>query len=158
MARSKRPLEARFWEKVRKTDGCWEWAAGCSAAGYGVLGACGRRMFYAHRLSWEIHYGPIPRGMHVLHRCDNPPCTNPTHLFIGTHTDNVRDMWEKGRGRIFAMRGEANGNAKLTAEGVKAIRSGDHAGLTQKEIGALYGVSADTVSSVVTRQTWRHVP
>jgi len=96
------PIEIRFWYYVIKhDDGCWEWTGGTQKPGYGKLGAGGGdNAAYAHRVSWEIHYGPIPEGMRVLHRCDNPPCTRPDHLFLGTQTDNMKDMWAKGRGSV----------------------------------------------------------
>lgn len=90
-------LEERFWAKVEKTDGCWLWTAALSTTGYGRIGV-GKKMAYTHRLSWEMHNGPIPPGMHICHHCDNPKCVRPDHLFLGTRTDNMRDMWRKGRG------------------------------------------------------------
>jgi hypothetical protein len=92
------PVSERFWPKVRKTGGCWEWSAATRLCGYGVLNVLGRTVD-AHRISWELHYGPIPRGMVVCHRCDNPPCVRPDHLFLGTKRDNTHDMLRKGRGK-----------------------------------------------------------
>lgn len=88
----------RFWAKVARAgpDECWLWTAGKSDSGYGVFGV-GKATDKASRISWRLERGPIPEGMHVLHRCDNPPCVNPAHLFLGTNDDNVRDMLEKGR-------------------------------------------------------------
>jgi hypothetical protein len=97
-------LEAHFWARVNKTDDCWLWMGSRNALryGYGVYGKGGK---YAHRLSWEIHHGrPIPPGMNILHRCDNPPCVNPDHLFLGTQADNVVDMVRKGRARPWGAR------------------------------------------------------
>ena len=92
-------LEERFWDKVAiaaDDEGCWEWTAGTNRAGYGQIrdGEYSRR---AHRLSWELKFGPIPDGLNVLHRCDTPPCIRPGHLFLGTQTENMRDMYKKGR-------------------------------------------------------------
>src|SRR3990167_5547725 len=92
-------LEFRFWKKVEKTSNCWRWTGGKNNMGYGRI----RKGFQAshllaHRVSWDIHNGSIPSGMLVLHKCDNPECTNPKHLFLGTFSDNSRDMYLKGRG------------------------------------------------------------
>ena len=94
--------EERFWSYVNKGDGCWEWTASRSGKGYGVffhLGFSGRRTS-AHRFSWELHNGPVPAGLHVLHHCDNPSCVRPDHLWLGTQSDNSKDMWNKGRGSL----------------------------------------------------------
>jgi len=93
-----RPLADRFWDKVQKSDGCWIFT-GANAKGYGVIGRCDgtHEYVYAHRLSWELHHGPIPDGLCVLHHCDTPRCVNPEHLWLGTIADNNRDMSQKGR-------------------------------------------------------------
>lgn len=94
----------RFWEKVNKSGECWTWTA-CTHHqwGYGHFRA-GGKLVTAHRYSWELHNGPIPPGMRVCHRCDNPPCVRPAHLFLGTDADNAHDMIAKGR----HYRGEHN--------------------------------------------------
>lgn len=94
-------LAARYWSRVVRTgEGeCWSWD-GSTSRGYGQLSSPrgrGNAPVKAHRVSYEMHYGPIPTGMEVCHRCDNPPCSNPEHLFLGTHADNMRDMGAKGR-------------------------------------------------------------
>lgn len=95
------PLEIRYWAKVDKRgpDECWPWVAYRHGAGYGRInrGPAKAGQVFAHRVSWEIHYGSIPDGLYVLHRCDNPPCQNPAHLFVGTTADNMRDKVAKGR-------------------------------------------------------------
>ena len=88
--------EERFWVKVVRGPDCWNWNGGKLVEGYGRFVDRGKYVL-AHRVSWEIHNGPIPEGLCVLHRCDNPPCTNPDHLFVGTHGDNARDRAAKGR-------------------------------------------------------------
>lgn len=93
-----KPLAERFWQKVKKSDSCWEWQGANVPKGYGIIGKDGRNQ-YAHRVSWELHTGVIPKGLLVCHHCDNPKCVRPDHLFVGTHQDNLRDMSRKGRGR-----------------------------------------------------------
>ena len=99
-SRPKLPLEERFWTKVeRRADGeCWPWTARCDDAGYGSFKVA-RRLVKAHRIAWELTHGMIGDGLHVCHHCDNPPCCNPAHLFVGTRSDNMRDMAAKGRKR-----------------------------------------------------------
>lgn len=94
-----RPLVERFWSKVRKSDGCWEWTAARRGPGYGVIGRGGRAdgVAPAHVVSWEIHFGAVPIGLFVLHHCDNPPCVRPDHLHLGTKGDNTREMIERDR-------------------------------------------------------------
>lgn len=93
-------LADRFWLKVQKGSGCWLWTGGKHGRGYGGL-HCGGKVFrkylQAHRVSWELHHGPIPDGLWVLHKCDNPICVNPDHLFLGTRQDNMGDCAAKGR-------------------------------------------------------------
>lgn len=91
------PIEDRFWTHIRVTEaGCWEWTGKRRANGYGLT-SINRRDVRAHRMAWTLSQGPIPDGLCVCHHCDNPPCVNPAHLFLGTKGDNLRDMCAKGR-------------------------------------------------------------
>lgn len=95
------PVAERYARAVVKREGCWGWS-GATTSGYGVLtrGRRGEGFVLAHRLSWELHRGPIPDGLFVLHKCDVPECSNPDHLFLGTQTDNMSDCRKKGRHRL----------------------------------------------------------
>lgn len=86
-----------YWSLVIVQEGCWDWSGYKQPEGYGTFPHA--KTWYAHRVSWELHNGPIPDGMHVLHTCDNPPCSNPAHLFLGTVADNMADRKAKGRNR-----------------------------------------------------------
>lgn len=167
--RRPRPVADRFWSKVNKTDDCWEWTGGL-VSGYGTINI-DKRTYKAHRLSWIIHNGPIPDGMFICHHCDNRRCVRPDHLFVGTASDNMRDMVSKGRHPYptgddhparkdgsFILRGEQNPIAKLTEDDVRAIRS-EYArgGISQQAIADRYGVSQPVISSIIRREWWRHV-
>jgi len=151
-----RPLTEWFWEKVAKGPGCWEWQAARYTNGYGCIDI--RRPYRlrttAHRVAWALTYGPIPAGLFVLHRCDHPTCVRPDHLFLGTHTDNMRDMVAKGRAR--PRSGESNGLARLTEVAVRAIRANPD-GLSARALARQFGMHASTIQQVQHRETWRHV-
>lgn len=146
----------RFWSKVSKDDTCWLWVS-TTTRGYGRMsvGGSGGRMVRAHRMSYELAHGAIPEGMNVCHRCDNPRCVNPSHLFLGTQHDNMRDMVAKGRATKGC--GEHVGTAKLTATEVVSIRSLAAQGATFAEIGRRYSVSKTMVRLIVRRQFWQHI-
>jgi hypothetical protein len=118
----------RFWDKVVKTDTCWVWTASVNGKGYGSFGY-GGRVQLAHRVSWQMHCGPIPPGLCVCHACDNPSCVRPDHLFLGTIKDNNRDRDRKGRGRL--LRGNVKTVPKEWHSVARALRA---EGLTYKAI------------------------
>lgn len=148
------PRRPRFWENIDKSGGpsaCWPWTGSKVGIGYGKA-SVGNRSVRAHREAWERTHGPIPRGMVVCHRCDNPPCCNPEHLFLGTVAQNNADAVAKGR----QARGERNNHVRLTEQQVHEIRSMD-AELTSKDIAKAYGVDRTTISLVRLGMTWKHI-
>lgn len=147
--------EQRFWARVVKTADCWEWQR-TSRAGYGQLVVDGR-LLGAHRVSWEIHNGPVPAGLWVLHRCDNRACVRPDHLFVGTPRDNVNDMWAKNRQKFDAPRGSANGMSKLTEADVSLARELIKRKIPQRVIARILKVTRPTISMIASRATWKHV-
>lgn len=161
--RERTTLESRFWPKVNK-DGpiqphcpeigpCWVWIGAITNDGYGHLGSTSHRKgVKVHRLSYELHHGDIPASLCVLHRCDNPPCVNPDHLFLGTRADNNADRESKGRGSD--KHGEANPRSKLTEEDVKVIRQLRKEGLSQQAIATRFGVVQVTISKILLGQLW----
>lgn len=170
-------LRDRYLSKVVKRRGCWGWLGARTywRGGYGVLGRGGRSqgLVLAHRASWEIHRGPIPDGMCVLHKCDNPPCTNPAHLFLGSKRDNARDMVGKGRRPDVARRGRehhysgvptgtrgkfpsgaAHPRARLTAADVRVIRK-SYPTMSLRKLANCFGVHHATIFAIIHRKSWR---
>lgn len=142
------PFEKSY---VVAPNGCWEWVRGkFSHFGYGSFCKNGRA-HYAHRVSYEMHRGEIPEGLEVCHRCDNPGCVNPEHLFLATHAENMRDARSKGR----VARGDKIPRAVLNEEKVRLIRSMSH--LSDEILGKMFGISAGGVWYVRTRKTWKHI-
>jgi hypothetical protein len=142
---------------VDQASGCWNWTASTNLAGYGRIKANGT-MRYAHRVSYELFCCDIPDGMAVCHRCDNPGCINPEHLFLGTQSDNITDMVSKGRharGAIIAHLGIENAKAKLTEDDVVAIRGSS--GLTNTKLAELFGVSKVQIGNIRNGKSWSHV-
>ena len=150
----------RFWKKVRKAsgDGCWEWTACLNQAGYGQfnLGGVGKGLILAHRFAWEEANGPIPEGLYCCHKCDNPACVRPDHIFLGTIADNQRDMARKGR----SNQGERlTWFVKLTESDVLEIRRRYNAGgVSQRELAKEFGVGRANVGYIVTGKSWAHLP
>ncbi len=143
--------EARFWGKVLKTSSCWVWQGSTNECGYGEFWLS-PRVVRAHRFSWLLHHGD-PAGAHVLHTCDNPACVNPEHLFLGTHTDNMKDMTRKGRGK--PMRGDAHTSAKLNRAKVADIRRRIAAGEVQRRLAEEYGVRNDIINRIHKGKIWK---
>src|SRR3990172_9066648 len=154
MPKRRTPLEERFWSKVALADPsvCWAWIAAKSPQGYGRIGRQGKYggALQAHRAAWAIHYGAVPRGLFVLHSCDNRPCVNPSPVFLGTARHNARHASGKGR----MNRGEQNASHKLTPNDVRSIFETPRSGA---EAAQMFGVSQATVSNIRHRKVWKHV-
>lgn len=148
----------RLRSKISIDDhtGCWNWTGSIFRSGYGQVSHNGRPR-RAHRVSYEIHCGPIPDGSDscVLHRCDNRACINPEHLFLGSRADNAADMMSKGRQPRVRNHGAANGQARLTSDEVLAIRS--VVGLSQRAIAKKFGVAQGQVSLIRNRKSWKDI-
>jgi hypothetical protein len=151
-----RTLAERFWKKVEKTDGCWTWTGGKDVNGYGRMsqGRRGLRPVLVHRVSWELHHGPIEEGLGVLHRCDTPACVRPDHLFLGSQADNMKDCASKGRN----ARGERSASAKLTEADVIAAREEHRAGgVSYSALARRYNMTPSAMRDVVTGRRWPHI-
>lgn len=172
--------EADFWARVdrRGPDECWLWMRGRTGSRRGLdgvipgYGAFGRPQVKAHRFAWQLANGEIPDGLWVLHRCDNPPCVNPAHLFLGDVQANVDDMRAKGRARYISAyqpatgdhvpydrraRGEASGPAKLTAAQVIEIRRRRLAGESRRALAREFGICDSNVRWIAMGRTWAHL-
>lgn len=167
------PLEIRFWRFVikRGPDDCWEWSGSRDKKGYGIIWigyklTADRTNTRSHRISWILANGTIPAGMYVCHKCDNPPCCNPGHLFIGTQTDNMADMRAKGRSATGdrngsrtkpenLVRGEKHPQSKLTNAQINEIRIRYKSGLAnQYDLAKEYNVCQPTISAIVAGKYW----
>jgi hypothetical protein len=135
-------------------DRCWDWSGTLSKAGYGKI-KVGDVHTTAHRISWAIHYGPVPEGMCVLHKCDNRCCVNPNHLMLGTIEDNNLDRVAKGRSA--PLMGSALPQAKLTDDQVRQIREMYRIGLSQSVIGAKFNMAQQSIQKITSRRLWKHV-
>jgi len=154
------PLFPRFWGKMSapSDNECWAWKYGTfkKRGGYGQF-SYNSIPSYAHRVSWELVFGEIENGLCVLHKCDNPPCCNPNHLFLGTRADNNEDMENKGRSVKRGALGEKNINAKLTAQDITNIKRLRKTGKPRKEVAALFDVSIATISRITSNKAWKHL-
>lgn len=179
MAGNKTPWPERFWQKVdkRSPDGCWPWVATKNNKGYGMAYAPeitgGQEKRLAHRVSYIMAFGPISPNVCVLHRCDNPPCVNPAHLFLGTKKENMQDALAKGRTRYATrrgdshpqrqdpskvLRGERNGNAKLNALTVVGLRKRLALGTPLRQLARETGLNRKTLMHMRDRKSWKHIP
>ena len=151
-------LKLDFIKNISSQDSCVIWPFKKDKDGYGWFSSNGQKR--AHRVSYCVHKGIISDGLHVLHKCDNPSCVNPSHLFLGTHKQNMEDMIEKGRSHHLNMdyidnTGSNHPKSLITESQVLEIRS--IKGISQKEIGRIYGISRQAVSDIVRRVNWSHI-
>jgi hypothetical protein len=144
----------RFESKFTKDEGCWNWT-GAYAREYGTFWLAGRQQ-RTSRVAYTLYVEPIPIGLCVLHRCDNPKCVNPQHLWLGTQGDNAADS--KAKGRSTHQRGELSGMAKLTTSKVLQIRKlAGQPGHSQRSLGRRFGVHHATIWLIVTGKRWGHI-
>ena len=157
MSKKRESLVDRFWAKFKRPQkGCWEWTGAKDPNGYGNIEeghgskSC-RTVHYAHRLSWKLFNGPIPDEMRVLHKCDNPLCVRPDHLFLGTQKDNLADCKNKGRN----AKGEKNGHAKLRQKDIDKIRElGCSGKYTQRQLSNKFRIDQAQISRIISNLAW----
>ena len=152
-------LRDRFESKIVRLAVHWWWIGG-TRNGYGRM-ATREGLKTAHRISWEIHFGSVPAGMKVLHKCDTPRCCNPAHLFLGTQGDNIRDMFAKGRRRrnyFDELNGEKHPRSKLSFDKARKIRALFAQGVGKHQLAAQYGVSWFCLNNVIKNATWVEAP
>lgn len=144
----------RFMSYVNKTETCWNWTGGTTHFSHGKFWL-NNRTIIAHRFSYEIHIGPIPKGLCVLHKCDNPRCVNPDHLFIGTKMDNTTDMYAKGRNNN--LKGSANGSSKLTEDQIDEIkRLYRTKKFSQQALADKFNVCQANICNILNGKIWKH--
>lgn len=151
--RKKIPIEDRLRAKIAvdQATGCHVWMGATHEFGYGIIGLGGRSagVGKTHRVAYAIAHGEIPEGKMVLHECDNPPCCNPDHLFLGTQLDNMRDMSRKGR--------HSRPAAKLSEDQVRQVRKAKREGETNKSISRRFGIMPRQIRRIASREQWNHV-
>jgi len=148
-------LKDKYEELVVKNDGCWSWKRKLMKNGYASLNQGRTKVILAHRLSWMIHNGPIINNSFVLHKCDNPPCSNPEHLFLGTPKDNSDDMISKNRKKVSS--GIKHYNVKLTVDKVIEIKTLIKEGFSQGFLGRKFNVSPSTIQNISDGKTWKNI-
>lgn len=159
MYQRQRSSPEKFWSHVaiqQDNNACWEWQAYRKSNRYGEL-TYKRQKWIASRLAYVLanNIDVLPVGMHVCHKCDNPPCCNPNHLFLGTAKDNVHDAMKKGR--AYLKKGAEHPSAKMTEEKVRKIRLLHELGFSYKEIGRVYDIDIYQVRAIVKKRSWAHV-
>lgn len=149
-------LKERFFNFIERDGDCWIWIGHVTQNGYGQIKYKSKALA-AHRLSYEIHKGPISEGMYICHSCDNPRCVNPEHLWEGTHTDNMRDMYAKGRQRFNPVKGQDNRASKLTEAQVVYIKQQLKLGVKQRTLAIQFNVSDAAIHYIKTGEVWAHI-
>jgi hypothetical protein len=152
-------IEQRYLSKVVKQDNCWSWNGFVDKKGYARLAHVGKRgqSVFAHRISYALHFGIEPGDFMVCHKCDNPICTNPNHLFLGTAQDNSNDMVSKGRSPCRPIFGELNPRSILTKEEARYIKLASMIRMSNKELGKLFNVHHSTVSMIKLGKSWADI-
>lgn len=147
-------IEKRFWSKVevKERHDCWFWRAGKDKNGYGMFWIKPQNQ-PAHKVAYKFEFGSFEKGLHVLHKCDNPSCVNPYHLFLGTNQDNIKDMIKKGR----SLKGEKAHSAKLTEIEVKQIKKLINEGMSSGMISKRFKVHKSTIKDIKALRTWIHI-
>jgi hypothetical protein len=157
--KSKEDIIERFWSYVDKTDDCWNWQATKTNFGHGRFETFKNRQIFnsrlAHRIAYWLIYGEYDTSLNVCHKCDNPLCVNPNHLFLGTRSDNMKDCSDKGRLTSKKAKGENSGRAKLTWEQVREIRElHSKGGVSQRQLGRMFRVDNKTIQAIIQNRTW----